>query len=210
MQELCLENCKIALMPIVYLFCRFLSKICVFGMLFALCISICIPNLLYAQGKNPFYVEILAPKLQVGIPSTIDVILVVPPEHHLYRDMMVVNITSSKQIFSEHLKQKSDHTDKLTQDKKTSDKNTSSTLPSSIVQIGEPVFEEGVFVQDPANPLDIRELYKNTTKIQLPITAKEEGTYQFQLYVRYQGCKKTLCYMPQYEDHVIDVAVSKQ
>ena len=163
--------------------------------------ALCIPNLVYAQGKNPFYVEILAPKLQKATANTIDVIFVVPAEHHLYRDMMVVNITSSKQISSE-----SSNTSKKKDHKATK----SNTVPTSLLEIGEPIFEEGVFVQDPANPIDLRELYKNTAKIQIPVTGHEIGIYEIQLYIRYQGCKKTLCYMPQYEDHVIELTVSIQ
>ena len=163
--------------------------------------ALCIPNLVYAQGKNPFYVEIIVPKLQKTTANTIDVIFVVPSEHHLYRDMMVVNVTSSKQISAEN-----------SNPPKKNDKNakTSNTVATSLIEIGEPIFEEGVFVQDPANPIDLRELYKNTTKIQIPITGHEVGNYEIQLYIRYQGCKKTLCYMPQYEDHVIVVTVSNK
>ena len=71
-------------------------------------------------------------------------------------------------------------------------------------------FEDGTFIQDPANPMDLRELYKTTTKAHLPITGQNIGEYTVHLNIRYQGCKKTLCYMPQYEDHVIDVVVTNK
>ena len=176
----------------------FLSMSFVVGTLLALCI----PNLVYAQGKNPFYVEILAPKLQFNTPNTIDVIFVVPPDHHLYRDMMVVNVTSSKQTSPKQQNIKSKKASK--------ESKASNMISSAILEIGEPIFPDGVFVQDPANPIDLRELYKSTAKIQIPITSHEMGTYEIQLYIRYQGCKKTLCYMPQYEDHVIDLTVTNQ
>ena len=59
-----------------------------------LTICLFVSGLVFAAGKNPFYVEIITPKLEIGSKNTIDIIFVVPPDHHLYRDMMVVNVIS--------------------------------------------------------------------------------------------------------------------
>ena len=111
-------------------------------------------------------------------------IFVVPPDHHLYRDMMVVNVTSSKQTSP-----KKPNTSPLGKTKKSKESNT---ISSAILEVGDPIFADGVFVQDPANPIDLRELYKSTAKIQIPITGHEIGSYEIQLYIRYQGCKNAV------------------
>ena len=147
------------------------------------------PSITFAEAKNPFYVEVIAPKLEVGLQNTIDIIFVVPPEHHLYRDMMVVNITSIDRRNSKEMK-----------------KNGKEELKG--LQLATVSFEDGTFIKDPANPMDLRELYKTTTKAHIPITGVVIGEYVVHLNIRYQGCKKTLCYMPQYEDHVIEVVVA--
>ena len=155
------------------------------------CLLVLFPNLTFAEGKNPFYVEVIAPKLEIGLKNTIDVIFVVPPDHHLYRDMMVVNVVSVEGKSSKEVKK----------DTKVSEEE---------IHIEPISFEKGTFIQDPANPMDLRELYKSTTKAHLPITGIKSGNYAVHLNIRYQGCKKTLCYMPQYEDHVIDIIVKSQ
>ena len=147
------------------------------------------PSITFAEAKNPFYVEVIAPKLVVGLQNTIDVIFVVPPDHHLYRDMMVVNVVSVDRRYSKEIKKNG----------KAGNKG---------LRIDSISFEDGTFIQDPANPMDLRELYKTTTKAYLPITGVHIGEYAVHLNIRYQGCKKTLCYMPQYEDHVIEVVVT--
>ena len=149
------------------------------------------PSFTFAEARNPFYIEVIAPKLEVGSQNTIDVIFVVPPDHHLYRDMMLVNVLSIE-------RQNSNGTKKSTK------------AGNKELHIEPISFEEGTFIQDPANPMDLRELYKKTTKAHLPITGLSTGEYSVHMNIRYQGCKKTLCYMPQYEDHVIDVVVTEK
>ena len=161
---------------------------CFFIMTFLLFI---LPSISFAEAKNPFYIEVIAPKLEVGSQDTIDVIFVVPPDHHLYRDMMLVNVASIERQNSKGIK-----------------RNTKAGNNELHI---EPIsFEDGTFIQDPANPMDLRELYKTTTKARLPITGLSSGEYSVHMNIRYQGCKKTLCYMPQYEDHVIDVVVTEK
>ena len=149
------------------------------------------PRQTFAEAKNPFYVEVIVPKLKIGLQDTIDIIFVVPPDHHLYRDMMVVNVVRVERHNQNGIKGNAK--------KKNED-----------LRIDTVSFEDGTFIQDPANPMDLRELYKSTTKVHLPVTGMSIGKYAVYLNIRYQGCKKTLCYMPQYEDHVIELVVTNK
>ena len=49
-------------------------------------------------AKNPFRLEIQAPDLRVNEKSDVKIMVVVPPDHHLYRDMMWVNVLSSSGV----------------------------------------------------------------------------------------------------------------
>ena len=49
-------------------------------------------------SKNPFRLEIQSPKLTVGESNEVKVMVVVPPDHHLYRDMMWINIISTSGV----------------------------------------------------------------------------------------------------------------
>ena len=49
-------------------------------------------------AKNPFRLEIQAPNLTVGEEASIKILVVVPPDHHLYRDMMWINVLSSNGV----------------------------------------------------------------------------------------------------------------
>ncbi len=69
-----------------------------------------------------------------------------------------------------------------------------------IFQVGEAVFPPGVEAPDPAFPDQTRELYQDTIEILLPLTVPETvpaGGYSLDIWARYQGCKKSLCYLPQ-------------
>ena len=69
-------------------------------------------------------------------------------------------------------------------------------------------FPPGFDKPDPANPTETREQYDLDVLIELPLTGPQEpGTYPVQLVVAYQGCKKSLCWMPRTEEISISVKV---
>ena len=70
------------------------------------------------------------------------------------------------------------------------------------------VFQEadlpkGLFQPDPANPEQYREHYEETIVINVPFTVKADGAYSPKIEVRYQGCKKGLCYKPAIDIHTV-------
>jgi len=63
--------------------------------------------------------------------------------------------------------------------------------------IGPASFPPGMMKDDPASPGTNREQFEEDVLIDLPVTAPATaGTYTAALSVRYQGCKKNLCYFP--------------
>ena len=51
---------------------------------------------------------------------------------------------------------------------------------------------------DPADPTSEREQYDMDVVIEIPVTGPSKiGEYPITLLVEYQGCKKSLCWMPQ-------------
>jgi len=67
-------------------------------------------------------------------------------------------------------------------------------------QVGATVFPEGRWEADPAEPDEIREIFDASVSIRVPVSAPESiaiGSYDMEVYVGYQGCKATLCYVPQ-------------
>ena len=71
---------------------------------------------------------------------------------------------------------------------------------SGAFEVGAAVFPAGRWEADPAVPDEIRELYDAPVSIQVPVKAPDSipvGTYDMDVYVGYQGCKATLCYLPQ-------------
>ena len=125
-------------------------------------------------AKNPFRLEIQTPDLTVGEASDIKIMVVVPPEHHLYRDMMWIHV-----------------------------------LSASGVQVSPAEFPLGTFKPDPANPADLREQYEDTPVVRMPVVAPKEGTAELLLEVRYQGCKRTICFRPVLEEHIVKIQVEK-
>jgi len=69
------------------------------------------------------------------------------------------------------------------------------------------VFPLGEFTDDPANPGTTREQFKESVRVQLPVTATAAGTHLVTVEVRYQGCKQGLCYMPAAESHTVEIDV---
>ncbi len=75
--------------------------------------------------------------------------------------------------------------------------------------VGAPSYPPGVMKDDPAAPGTKRETYETDVLVDVPVTAPATpGTYNLSLHARYQGCKKSLCYMPFEEDHTAVVTVA--
>ena len=71
----------------------------------------------------------------------------------------------------------------------------------------EPIFPMGYLTVDPANPEQMREVFDTTVHVKVPITSSKVGVYTTDVTVRYQGCKKTLCYMPKSKTVPVTVQV---
>ncbi|MFZ5475589.1 MAG: protein-disulfide reductase DsbD domain-containing protein [Myxococcota bacterium] len=78
--------------------------------------------------------------------------------------------------------------------------------------IGEESFPPGLMKEDPAAPGTQREQYEDDVIVEVPVTAPADatGTQDVALLVRYQGCKKNLCYFPQEEAVSAKVSVVGQ
>lgn len=77
------------------------------------------------------------------------------------------------------------------------------------VNVGEASFPPGHSKPDPADPTATREQYDMDVVIEVPVTAPAAaGAYPLTFEVRYQGCKKSLCWMPQTESVDATVRVS--
>ena len=127
------------------------------------------------SGKdNPFRVETTDAKLELDGKGVVQVIVRVPENHYLYRDMMTVTVVSSEGVTT-----------------------------------GEPSFPPGHDKPDPADPSASREQYDMDVVVDVPVTAPAQpGSYPVSLEVRYQGCKKSLCWMPQTETVEASVQVT--
>jgi hypothetical protein len=65
----------------------------------------------------------------------------------------------------------------------------------------EPSFPPGHQKPDPADPETNREQYDMDVIIEVPVTASgTAGEYLLKFAVKYQGCKKSLCWMPQTDE----------
>lgn len=76
--------------------------------------------------------------------------------------------------------------------------------PSGLI-FREPELPKGLFQPDPANPSQYREHYQETIVINIPFTVRADGLYKPKIEVRYQGCKKGLCYKPAVDVHTVPV-----
>ena len=120
----------------------------------------------FAGTPNPFRVEAKDASVVKGQSGKVQVLVHVPKDHHLYRDMM--EVTRIEDGAGEK------------------------------IVTGEPSFPPGFVKPDPADPSATREQYDMDVIIEIPVksTAKP-GNYALKFEVRYQGCKKSLCWMPQ-------------
>ncbi|MAA78625.1 MAG: hypothetical protein CL916_05150 [Deltaproteobacteria bacterium] len=78
-------------------------------------------------------------------------------------------------------------------------------VESNGVTFYEPELPKGLFQSDPANPSQYREHYEETIVINVPFTVGADGSYVPKVEVRYQGCKKGLCYKPAIDIHAVVV-----
>ena len=74
--------------------------------------------------------------------------------------------------------------------------------------IGEASFPTGKFKPDPADPSQNREVFDKSIQVKVPVTGSKKGQYKPQFTVSYQGCKKSLCYMPVNEKHSVPVQIT--
>ncbi len=138
----------------------------------------------YAGSSNPFRVEATNAAIAPSEAGEVAVVIRVPADHHLYRDMMVVHPQVLR--FQEA---------------------SASAAPTVVapgaqghLSIGTPSFPPGFTKPDPADPSATREQYDMDVHVQIPVTAAARtGTYTLEFEVEYQGCKKSLCWMPQSE-----------
>ena len=73
------------------------------------------------------------------------------------------------------------------------------------VTFQEPEMPKGLFQPDPANPTQYREHYEETIVINVPLAVHADGSFSPKIEVRYQGCKKGLCYKPAIDVHTVPV-----
>jgi thiol:disulfide interchange protein len=84
-------------------------------------------------------------------------------------------------------------------------------LDAGGLTLGAADFPPGLSRPDPANPSAQREQYDTNVVIEIPVTASgAAGRRVAKLEVKYQGCKRSLCYMPATEVHelVVDVGAA--
>ena len=139
-----------------------------FRNIFLFLVWACLAGPAFGGSKNPFRVETTDAVLKKGEKGQVQVIVRVPEQHHLYRDMMEVSRVSDD--------------------------------ASASVVTDEASFPPGFTKPDPADPSATREQYDMDVIINIPIAKVDApGTYSLKFEVRYQGCKKSLCWMPQTE-----------
>ena len=136
-----------------------------------------------AAPNNPFRVDSTNTAVAEGETGTVDVTIRVPSQHHLYRDMMSVKA------------------DALWVKGGASGGEWVPIGPKAPCQLAlsEPSFPPGFIKPDPADPSSTREQYDMDVVIRVPFEAAScaAGTYRIDFEVEYQGCKKSLCWMPQ-------------
>ena len=73
----------------------------------------------------------------------------------------------------------------------------------------DPIFPMGHLIADPANPEQMREVFDAAVNVKIPVTSSKVGVYTTDVTVQYQGCKKTLCYMPKSETLPLTIKVGE-
>ncbi len=124
------------------------------------------PNAMARDADNPFRVEAETLRLSPGAPGALRITIFVPKDHHLYRDMVEVEV-----------------------------------VEASALKLGSASLPAGLKKPDPADPTETREVYDMNVIIEVPVSpVKAQGGYPVTLSITYQGCKKSLCWMPQTEE----------
>lgn len=135
-----------------------------------------------AGTQNPFRVDATNAKLDAQGTGTVSVNVRVPKDHYLYRDMMSVQT----------------QTVRFHPDGPKSASVVVAENDATHLAVGTPSFPPGFTKPDPADPSSTREQYDMDVVIDVPVTAAATaGTYTLEFAVEYQGCKKSLCWMPQ-------------
>jgi len=135
-----------------------------------------------AGTQNPFRVDATNAQLDAHGTGTVSVNVRVPKDHHLYRDMMSVQ-TQTVRFQAAGLKKAP---------------VLVAENDANHLTVGDPSFPPGFTKPDPADPSSTREQYDMDVVIDVPVTAAAiAGTYTLEFAVEYQGCKKSLCWMPQ-------------
>ena len=76
------------------------------------------------------------------------------------------------------------------------------------LKAAEPSFPPGHVKPDPADPETTREQYDMDVIIEVPVTAADAaGDFPMKFAVKYQGCKKSLCWMPRTDEVEANVKV---
>jgi len=132
----------------------------------------------FAGTPNPFRVEAKNGTAVAGQDGQVQVVVRVPKDHHLYRDMMEVSRIEDE--------------------------------AGATIVTGEASFPPGFVKPDPADPSATREQYDMDVVIDVPVKAvSKPGDYTLKFEVRYQGCKKSLCWMPQTDEVEATMTISK-
>ena len=138
-----------------------------------------------AAPSNPFRVDSTDASVEMGDSGSVDVIVRVPPKHHLYRDMMLVEPKVVR-----FLAPKGD-----------GDAVVVGPSEECHVALAPASFPPGFIKPDPADPSATREQYDMDVVVRVPFVAGTcfPGAYEVDFLVEYQGCKQSLCWMPQTE-----------
>jgi len=69
------------------------------------------------------------------------------------------------------------------------------------LELAEASYPPGLKKPDPADPATLRQVYDMDVIIEVPVAGVvKPGVYPVTLQVTYQGCKKSLCWMPQTDE----------
>jgi thiol:disulfide interchange protein DsbD len=134
-------------------------------------LALLLPALAHAgEERNPFRVEARDARASAGDTATVEVLLVVPPKHHVFRDMVQVTVTDAAGLAAGSI-----------------DYPPGVMAPDTTgTNGGQPreSYEQDAVVRVP---------------LVVPAGAPA-GRRDVGLHVRYQGCSDKLCFFPQEED----------
>ena len=156
----------------------FFAEVTMSRLLFLIAATIFASGSVYAGSSNPFRVEATNASLSPSQVGHVAVVIRVPADHHLYKDMMGIQFETLR----------------FKGDSKGGSPMLVAVGNTEHLTIGEPSFPPGFTKPDPADPSATREQYDMDVHVQIPVTAATKtGTYTLEIAVEYQGCKKSLC-----------------